>query len=102
MICSCSRCADNAANKVVTAESGRTYRRCDGCKGPIPRYEGMDGHGFEAHSTDHLVRYTDLGKPVDRPVHLELCYDCFKADFEKFYPGKAAPVIANVEVTRGR
>lgn len=99
--CDCPKCKDNRDNKELTV-NGRSYRRCDGCKKPIPRYENMQGGGFEGHGIDHQFSYTGLGKPIDKTVRLELCYDCFKADFEKAHPGQTAPVIANVEVTLGR
>lgn len=106
-VCTCKKCKDNAANKMVTREGGRhdgdprvaAYRRCDGCKRPIPHYKDMGGAGFESPADDHIFDSTVTGKVTKQAVHLEVCYDCFKSEWAKKYgDDEPCPRMANVDL----
>lgn len=97
----CDRCSVLAADKLVESPGrpGYFYRRCDTCRRPIPKYEAMQGAGFQSHTVDH---YHDesfgRGKALRIPVLLELCHECYLKDFQIFCPNSPLPDIANVKV----
>lgn len=98
---SCNVCAGWQAKKWTTNARGQPRRACDQCGTPIPVYPAMDGNGFVGHQLHHEhAEKHDLGngtfKELRVPVHMELCYGCYKDDFKRVYPGKEPPDIANV------
>jgi len=95
--CQCQKCKTREANKVVTMPNGAKRIRCDGCGRGIPPYSDMQGSGFQSASVDHeYMDHDELGHNFFVPVHTELCYPCYLADYAKTYPDGNQPEIVNV------
>lgn len=64
----------------------RVPGECDACHIPMPEYPNMGRNGYQSRSIDHWHFRKVTGRDCMRVVTRKLCQDCYKKDYEAFYP----------------
>ena len=79
-------------------EAEDQWEVCADCGKRIPTerteyaYKNMGGQGFRSHTSDHRHTKMVRGEIGFGFAHRALCLECYRIDFEKFYPGEPLPV----------
>lgn len=67
-------------------------KHCDDCKRAIPVYTGMGGSGYESATVHHYHLESASALTMRIPIMRELCAECYRADYQRQFPGAADPV----------
>lgn len=73
-------------------------KHCEDCKKEIPIYGFMHGNGYQSQS---VVEWKEIGfhitrtgkkQVMNKPIHKELCLECYRIDWAKVYPETSCQV----------
>ncbi len=79
-------CRLQVATKCREVINGVNRHLCERCSDLIASYENMGYNGFKSHSFDHYHLKFLSGLQGKTPIHQELCWKCYIADWEITYP----------------